>query len=834
MTEQDAGSFADLLRRLRTEASLSQEDLAEAAGLSSRSISDLERGVHPTSRRDTARLLADALHLVGSARAMFEAAATGRLRDPDSLPGSSGALARSVAATTPSLPLDTPDFTGRDGEIARVLETATAAEQVVQIFAIDGMAGVGKTTFAVHVAHLLRDHFPDGQIYLVLNAHTAGHRPVDPADALAALLVTTGVPRDRIPETLPDRAVMWRAHLAGKRMLLLLDDAAGHDQVRPLLPGAAGSLVLITSRRHLSALDGSTSICLGVLPPEAAAALLIRIADRPDLDFQDAAVTNLTELCGNLPLAIAMLARHLHHHPARSAAGLARYLEAARNRLEVMLAENLSVAATFDMSYQELTDDQQRLFRRLGLHPGTDIDPLAAAALDEITPSQARLGLDELFDQHLVEEPVSMRYRLHSLLREHASTLAATDGQAEREAAIARLMDYYVHATAEVGSHFSRGIGADGQARAEVPHPTSLAEAERWMEAERANLHAIVDLAAQMDWPEPAISIVTAMSDFLRTHGHWTNMSVLHLTALEAARRAGHKGGEIEVLTNLGTAQRLTGNCAAAAATISHALELCAERGDQAATAKALLALGAVQRRTADFKIATETLARALRIFQDVGDQAGEADAANELACAQRLTGDFAAAMAGHRRALDLYRQLGDEFGQAAASRYLGRVYATSGDIEAARSCYEQALELCRRLGDRLSEADTLNYLGFAHFLARDFSATAQAMTAALDLYVGLGHRFGQVKALNSLGDLYAGRDPARARELYDQALAMARDIAAILEQGRALEGLGLLALNAGDTGTAADHLHGAVEVYDKIGSRHADRARRALSACAR
>ena len=359
--------FGGLLRRLRAEAGLTQEELAEAARLSPRSVSDLERGINRTARKETARLLADALGLIGPARAEFEAAAQGR-----PVPG--GAGTGGVAAATRTLPRDVVSFTGRQEELGQLAKAAAGSGGVVGIHAIGGMAGVGKTAFAVHAAHQLAGRYPDGQIFLPLHGHTPGRAPVDPADALASLLLTAGVAAAHIPPGLDARTALWRDRLAGRQLLLILDDAAGSEQVRPLLPGSGGSLVLVTSRRHLSALEDATAVSLDTLPPGQAAALLVRLAGRPALSPDDPAVGEITGLCGYLPLAIGMVARQLHHHPAWTAAGRAAELTAAAGRLELMATENLSVAAAFDLSYADLTEEQQRLFRRLGLHPGADID----------------------------------------------------------------------------------------------------------------------------------------------------------------------------------------------------------------------------------------------------------------------------------------------------------------------------------------------------------------------------------------------------------------------------------------------------------------------------
>jgi transcriptional regulator with XRE-family HTH domain len=315
-------TFAALLRKLRTDAGLTQEELAAAATVSARSVSDLERGINLTARKDTARLLADALNLTGPARDAFEAVARGLAPagefSPDGLVAgiSQAGPSAGLAAATRTLPRDIASFTGRESELGRLEGAAARSAAVVGIHAIGGMAGVGKTALAVHVAHRLAERFPDGQVFLPLHGHTPGQRPVDPGDALASLLLTAGISAAQIPPGLEARMALWRDHVADKQLLLLLDDAVGSEQVRPLLPGSAGSLVLVTSRRHLTALEDIEAISLDILPSDEAAGLLVRLAARPGLDPGDAAVTQIVRLCGYLPLAVGMLARQLHHHPA--------------------------------------------------------------------------------------------------------------------------------------------------------------------------------------------------------------------------------------------------------------------------------------------------------------------------------------------------------------------------------------------------------------------------------------------------------------------------------------------------------------------------------------
>ena len=342
--EQAGLRFGGLLRQLRDQAGLTQDELAEAAQVSQRAISDLERGINATARKDTAVLLAGALGLDGPARDLFVAAARGRAPVGDVLAAAAReAGTASAAAASRTLPRDIAAFTGRQAELGQLMARwaeAAAGGGVVSVHAIGGMAGIGKTTFAVHAAHQLAGRFPDGQFFLPLHAHTPGQRPVSPADALASLLLTAGVPAAQIPPGADARAARWRGHAAGKKILLVLDDAAGHQQVRPLLPGSPGSLVLITSRRRLAALEDAAVLSLDVLPAGEAAGLLARLAGRPDVAVGDAAVGEIAALCGYLPLAVGMMARQLAYHPAWAAAGLAADLAAARDRLDLMAAEN--------------------------------------------------------------------------------------------------------------------------------------------------------------------------------------------------------------------------------------------------------------------------------------------------------------------------------------------------------------------------------------------------------------------------------------------------------------------------------------------------------------
>ncbi len=839
MAEQAGPEFAALLRQLRAEAKLTQEELAEAAGLSPRSVSDLERGINRTARKDTAGLLAGALGLAEPARTLFVAAARGRGPTAEVLAAAhEAAPGAAAAAASRTLPRDTASFTGRERELARLLEdlTAGAADgQVTGIHAIDGMAGIGKTALAVHAAHRLAPSFPDGQLFLPLHAHTSGQRPVDPADALASLLLTAGLAAAQIPPGLEARAARWRDVVAGQKILLLLDDAAGHEQVRPLLPGTAGSLVLVTSRRRLAALEDAAQISLDLLSQGEAADLLARLAARPGLRAGDAAVGELTRLCGYLPLAIAMLASQLRNHPVRTGAGLAAELAQATDRLAFLHAENVSVSAAFGLSYADLAAGPRRLFRRLGLVPGPAVDAYAAAALDGTGLSAARRDLDELYDQHLIAEPAPGRYQLHDLLREHARALAAADDPDVTSEATGRLLDYYLHTALAAGPHFTPGATAyrrppPSRWPGPAPDVSALGSAAAWLEAERANLHAAAEYAAARARFPHAIALPVALSGFLAARGHWDQSTALHEGALAAGRRADDRLGQADVHAGLGFVQREMGDYPAAAASLARAMTIYADLGDRPGHAHALTELGFLDVLTGDYRAAAASYQQALALARGAADRLGEAAALNHLGLVQQLTGDYVAATASQREALALFRDHGNLHGQAYTLNDLGAVQHETGDYAAAAASQQQALALFRDLGDRLGRARGLNDLGVVQQETGDYAAAAASHQQALALFRDLGNRLGQAEALDRLGELATRTsDAGQAREYHTRALAIARDLSAAPEEAHALEGLGNSHLADGDPGQAAAHLRQALTIYQRIGAPAARRVQKTL-----
>jgi tetratricopeptide (TPR) repeat protein len=490
-----------------------------------------------------------------------------------------------------------------------------------------------------------------------------------------------------------------------------------------------------------------------------------------------------------------MLGRQLHYHLAWTTAGLAAQLAAARDRLELMRAEDLSVAAAFDLSYQDLTSDQRRLFRRLGLHPGPDVDAYAAAALDGTTVDTALRGLADLYDQHLLTEPGHGRYRLHDLLREHAQALAATDDPAAGRAAIGRLLDYDLHTAQAASNHIAtRTIAASSsppyQPPASAPSVSTPQQAEAWLEDERVNLHAAVAYAAAHGRPQHAIATSAAMARFLGSRGHWDQSAALHQTAVTAARQIGDRSGEARALNYLCIMQDLNG----------------------------------------DYRAAAASATRALARYRELGDRSGQGNALNNLGLTQRRTGDYRAAAASHRQALALFRDLGHQRGQGDALSYLGIVQRVIGDYPAAAASQQQALRLFRDLADREGQANALNELGLVQQLTGDYPAAVANHQQALELFRESSAYLGEAEALNSLGELLSRSAASQqAREHHAHALGIARDLGAPQEEARALEGIGRCDIQDGSPGEGAAKRRQALTIYQRIGALDAQRVQEDL-----
>ena len=449
-----------------------------------------------------------------------------------------------------------------------------------------------------------------------------------------------------------------------------------------------------------------------------------------------------------------------------------------------MATENLTVAAAFDLSYADLTTDQQRLFRRLGLHPGQDVDGYATAALDDTDLGTARRGLEALYDQYLLTEPAQGRYRMHDLIREHARALADRLDQ-DREQATARLLDYYQYTAARADALIirlarPRRDPLAGEVPAAVPDLADREQALAWARAERASLLACLDQAARTGQHARVIALTAGLTGLLRYDGPWTDAIARNAAAVQAAHQLGDRFGQASALIDLGVAHRLMGDYPAAA-------------------------------------LAQE---QALVIFREIGSRLGQAIALNDLGDVRRLTGEYPAASQVLEQALSIFRELGDRIGEAIALTLLGDVRRLTGEYLAAAQVLEQALGICRDLGNRQGEADAFSCLGDVRRATGDYPAAAEVLEQALSIYRDLGDRDGEAEALNYRGTLHrVSGDLAQAEGCHKQALELAREIGSSSQEAHALAGLGRCAVAAGHVPQAGTLLRQALEICQRIGA---------------
>ncbi|WP_037306923.1 AfsR/SARP family transcriptional regulator [Amycolatopsis orientalis] len=728
-----------------------------------------------------------------------------------------------------ALPRDITDFTGREPELATLTATvdnaADTGTTTIAIHAIDGMPGIGKTTLGIHAAHRLAHRFPDGQRLLPLHGHTPGQKPTAPFDALHSLLTALGV-HGQVLSTHRDveqRAQLWRSLMASRRMLLILDDPASHDQVEPLLPGTPGSLVIITSRNRLPELDDIHPISLDIVNPDVGATMLLRRAHRNPDTTNAEQVARIVELCGYLPIAIAVAGSQLRTHPAWSVRYLADLLADAYDRLDELQAGERSVRAVFDTSLHDLPTEQRDLFVLLGVHHGPDIDPHATAALTDTTPTQARHLLRALHTRNLVQETGPDRYRLHDLLRLHAHAHADTLNPSHRHHATTRGLDYYLHTTHAATSHLPAYRTPTCLVTPISPHHprriTGFDDAMAWLTTELPVLAAAID-HTHTTHTTHTTQLSTTLHPYLRTAGQWHYAHTVHHTALTAATRTNDVHAQATALNDLGIVCRLRGDLEAAVEAQTRALQLFTDIGDRRGQGNALNDLGWLYRVRGDLGAAVDAHTRALQLLTDIGDRLGQGNALSELGTVCRLRGDLDAAVEAQTRALQLFTDIGDRRGQGNALNYLGYVYLLRGDLDAAVDAHTRALQLFTDIGSLQGQGNTLNYLGIVYLLRGDLDAAVDAHTRALQLFTDIGDRRGQGNALNDLGTVYRrSGDLEAAVDAHTRALQLLTDIGELLGQANAHLQLGIAyrLTDGHDLVLTVGHLTDALRLFTRV-----------------
>jgi len=709
-------SFGTQLRRLRKRAGLTQEQLAERAKLSVNAISALERGERRYPYRHTVRVLGDALGLGDEERAVLQGAATRGGRDP----------APPVPRQLPAL---TRAFTGRTAELARLdalagTPSGGGADVAMVIALIDGTAGVGKTTLALAWAQRVGARFPDGQLYANLRGHDPGP-PAKPSEVLNGFLRALN-PGFANPPTVPERAALFRSLVNGRRVLVVLDNAASADQVRPLLPGSPSCLVVVTSRAYLTGLAtdyGAARVDLGLLPPPDAVSLLRTVIGHERVTAEPEAVGQVARLCGRLPLALHLAGQRAALRPDIPLGELAAELADETRRLDVLtIGTDVSTAVrrVFQWSYRSLGHPQARMFGLVGLHPGAEISVLAAAALAGVPPTAARRLLDDLTDARLVDQAGRHRYRMHDLLRIYARERAESAfGDTERAQAVRRLVEFYLHAAslADRALHPGRRAGR-GEELNQPGHPVAFSgydEALRWCETERTNLVAITRLAAGTGLPAAAWQLPDTLWSYFFLSKHWTDWAAACRTGLEAARHAGDLTGQSRMLTGLASVHRDLRQFDEAVDRHRQALDLFRRLGDRRGEGVSLSNIGDAYLGMGRYHEALEHSRSALAIIRGTGSPYLEGIALGNMGEACLGLHRYEEALGHFTRVLGLCREIDHRHGEELTLIHLGEAYLGLGRHDDAVGWFTEALHLCRDLRDRHGEGITLKHLGTVH-----------------------------------------------------------------------------------------------------------------------
>ena len=670
---------------------------------------------------------------------------------PGSRPARGGR--RPVSSREPSpaqLPADVADFTGRDEQVKRLSDLLSGAGAgsdpgAVRIAVVAGAGGLGKTSLAVHAAHRVRRKFPDGQLYVDLLGATP--TPLPSGDVLARFLRDLGVDGRDIPADEDERAARYRTTLAGRKMLVVLDNARDAAQVRPLLPGTASSAVLVTTRNRMPDLASTKLVDLNVLDDDEALRLFVKVVGEERAAAEPEATAELLDACAGLPLAIRICAARLATRSGWTIAAMAARLRDQHRRLDEMRAGDLAVRASFQVSFATLTPstdkqgiDPARAFCLLGLWSGSTISSAAAAALFCVPEYSAQDALEVLVDTHLLESVALDRYRFHDLLRVYAAERAEADlDAAERDAAAGRLLGWYMRtadaaATAVSPHRYNIPLaGTDAPALGFAAAEDALA----WYDSERANLVAATRQAAAQGLDEIAWRLPAPLFAIFDARDNWADLIATHRIALEAARRAASRPGEAWILNSLGEALGITGDSEG---------------------------IGCLE--------------QALAIRGEGGDRKGEAQAANNLANAYQKLGRTEEALGALHRALDLNREIGYRFGEGIALVNLGDVLLDLNRLEEAIEYLQQA----RRTFTEIEHADGIGYafywLGRCHAARGQAAPALDCLLQALSSHESAGNRHRQAVTLRALGRTQAGAgQAAQARESWTRSAAIFDDL---------------------------------------------------------
>ncbi|MER7811910.1 BTAD domain-containing putative transcriptional regulator [Streptomyces sp900116325] len=666
-------------------------------------------------------------------------------------PGESGAGA---AATVPpaQLPTDIPVFTGRNGDLDRFRRFLSAAGErpsTLMISVIGGMAGVGKTTLAVHWAHQVAHRFPDGQLFVNLRGFHPADSAMHPSVAVRSLLTGLGVPARDFPGDIDAQSSLYRSLLAGRRVLIVLDNARDAEQIRPLLPGGPGSLVIVTSRNRLYGLvagEGAHAVTLDLLSDEEALRFLSRRLGADRVVNEPGAAAEITALCGRLPLALAIVSARAILNPAHSLESIASALREARGGLEGFAVEPplADARSAFSWSYYALTASAARMFRLFSPHARSECPIEAAASLAGQEVCQVRAPLAELVRAHLLTETVPGRFGCHELLRAYGAELGREDGGEESTAAWRRMLDHYLH-SAYAADRALAPSRERIELRAPAPGVTVMRFAEQsaaadWLDANRSVLLSIIEQDGREGTGEHCWRLAVTLELYLDRSGCRSEQLAAQTAAVSAAGRLGDTHGLAHAHRTLAFVYGRLERWDEAGSHLTRALELFAELGDRVGEGRVRRYQAFLANCRGRNGEALEHYAVASVLYRTAGHRNGEASISNEVGWTYILMGKFDEALEECGRALAVHRETGDRNGEAAAWDSLGYAYHHLHEYECALLCYDRALELYRAVRDRYLEADTLTHMGDTHQVAGRQVGAALFWRQALAILDRMGH----------------------------------------------------------------------------------------------
>jgi transcriptional regulator with XRE-family HTH domain/tetratricopeptide (TPR) repeat protein len=844
----DGHRLGGLLRQYRTETRLTQEELAERAQVSSRTIRDIERGAVKGPRKSSAHAIAEALNLPPQEREHFlQAAHSARWApgqaDPDDVPAATHPAPPDLLSNAPAsllvpheLPAKTSFFVGRTQELIaldKLLDGTVAGGTTI---AIVGTAGVGKSALAVHWAHGLSDRFPDGQLFVNLRGYDM-ERQMRPVEALGGFLRSLGIPRERVPIDEREAANMYRSLLASKRMLVVLDNARSPEQVRSLLPGSDTCLTVVTSRHALGGLlasDGAQRLVLSILPASDAVTLVSQMVGSRRVDAEPEAVSELMQLCSFMPLSLRIAGANLAARPHRPVADYVAALNKGDSLEEFAIDgdRHSTIRTVFDQSYAALPPDEQRLFRLTSFAPGPDVTADAAAAMSGESPANADRMLRGLAAAHMLNEHDFGRYSFHDVLRTYGRARARNVGD-DIPAALARLFDWYLATTISAADQlYPERIRLPSTGHTATVSGMTLpdrARAHAWLDAETLNLaaavhhaaeqgpaaiswrlvdtlrayfwenspgaewlgcaHAALDAARAVRAADGTAAASLAIAQLLLHQGHHKESVLTYETSLEAMRRAGWQVGEVVTLCHLGTVHLHSGSLREAIECQQEALDISRASGLANGEAFALHGLGRAVTLTGDLDRAESLLRQARTGFAAMGDRYGEAHVAIDLSILHREADQHQQALDMIRVAMELASGLGQTVLEARCHSALASVHHRVGRLRDALTGFETGLRLSTSIGSKVHEAECTVGLAAVHCALDDLPSARRLAAHALELCRAAGYRLLEAEASEVLAEVaLRGEDAATADSRLRHALALHREAGCRTGERRVLE----------------------------------------------